>query len=698
MATQLDLKRIKTMNLVLNEPVMSSLLDTKTFNIAGFEGRTGGVSASAGSGFVNGHNIEYENPFVLPIDIIRNVNNYRFVYKSELVQIHDAFNIGEKNDKSVDNKGGDSKNPGKLTNAAILTNVAVTSSLFNPLYNVQVLGITDNVPLLIDNVGGGIKDYQNNNGDCSIKRLVRESLKYNSLLGNARYRYADFMYCKDLGKVANNHLITLRKFPYPIGDHIFNYTAPSYRNNGPQDIGDYDMVGDMGRLVTWFGTEDNKLEDILKFDYGATWKELNSKIQELDSKEDSEKRGPLGQMINSMSPSYNSYAARGFAGTQNMLRGLGGRFSGPSDNMEMLRNYDKNKVYEPKNTVQDTHIYEGKLKFNHEFTLTFCYKMRAYENINQKSAFLDLMGNILEVTYKRGQFWGGRGKIVGPQPNTQGWKKANAFIDNAWEKLGNYLSALADGSLNLQDILGKLADGAQELMGQAKDKANNLLSDLGGDADTITKNLASKVKKLNDKYGISDAIKGSLKNALGRPAMYAFDSLLEGGVSGLWHVTIGNPFNPIMVMGNLIMTKAVVQHLGPLGIDDFPTEIKVTVTLKHGKSRDLTSIARMYTKGLGDIYLSNGRTSLSNWYIVPNNMGDVKSYEAHLASSDKDKVNKNNDELYANVNKSLAAQAKSDYANNDTMSGHLISPENQFLALTNQDRMFSARAVIDELA
>ena len=697
MATQLDLKRIKTMNLVLNEPVMSSLLDAKTFNIAGFEGRTGGVSASATSGFVNAHKIEYENPFVLPIDIIRNVNNYRFVYKSELVQIYDAFNISEEN-KNADKQGGDSKVKGKLTNAAILSNVAVASSLFNPLYNVQVLGISDNVPLLIDNVGGGLKDYQNNNGDCSIKRLVRESLKYNSLLGNARYRYADFMYCKDLGKVANNHLITLRKFPYPVGDHIFNYSAPSYRNNGKHDVGDFDMVGDMGRLVTWFGTEDNKLEDILKFDYAATWKELNSKIQELDSKEESEKRGPLGQMLNSMSPSYNSYAARGFAGTQNMLRGLGGRFSGPSDNMEMLRNYDKNKVYEPKNTVQDTHIYEGKLKFNHEFTLTFCYKMRAYENINQKSAFLDLMGNILEVTYKRGQFWGGRAKIVGPQPNTQGWKKANAFIDNAWEKLGNYLSALADGSLNLNDILGKLADGAQELMSQAKEKANNALSDLGSDPNTITQNLASKVKKLNDKYGISDAIKGSLKNALGRPAMYAFDSLLEGGVSGLWHVTIGNPFNPIMVMGNLIMTKAVVQHLGPLGIDDFPTEIKVTVTLKHAKSRDLTSIAKMYTKGLGDIYLSNGRTSLANWYIVPNNMGDVKSYEKHLASSDKDKTKTDNDELYKNANESLAALPDSDYKNTDFEEGHLIKPHNQFLALTNQDRMYSARAVIDELA
>ena len=73
------------------------------------------------------------------------------------------------------------------------------------------------------------------------------------------------------------------------------------------------------------------------------------------------------------------------------------------DNSETLRMAaDNNKVYTPKNTVQDNHIYEGRLILKQEMTVTFSYKLRAYENINPKSAFLDLMGNILEVTYQRG--------------------------------------------------------------------------------------------------------------------------------------------------------------------------------------------------------------------------------------------------------------------------------------------------------
>ena len=72
----------------------------------------------------------------------------------------------------------------------------------------------------------------------------------------------------------------------------------------------------------------------------------------------------------------------------------------------LLGNYDKHKVYEQQGTIQDTHIYEGKLQFSQEFTLIFDYELRAYENINPKSAFLDLLGNILSVTYKKGSFFG----------------------------------------------------------------------------------------------------------------------------------------------------------------------------------------------------------------------------------------------------------------------------------------------------
>lgn len=686
-----DTSRIKTINLSLNTEMKEILTDTKVFNFANYEHITNHRE------IYRNHGETYENVFAFPLEILRNVNNYRFIYKSPLKHIYDSYKVDDK---------------GKVNN--LVTDQAVSSSLFNPLFNVQVLGICDNVPLLNDAIG---HNYPDNLGDCSIRELVRLSNSLDSCLGNAKYRFTDFMYCRDLGKISNNHLITLRKFPYPVGDHIFKYTTRNYRNGG--DIGDYDNAGDVGRLVTWFGNEENKLSDILKYDYSASWKELNSKIQELDSKEDNPQRGPLGQILNTFNKPYNNMAAGGFAGSHNLLRGLGARFQGPSDNTDVLRNYDNNKVYTPLNTVQDTHIYEGKLKFNQEFNLVFTYKMRSYENINQKSAFLDLIGNILEVTYRRGQFWGGAQKIVGPPPNIQGWKKANAFIDGAWDKLGGYLNALADGTLNLDDILGKIAEGASQLLDQAKNGATSAVDALKGNGKSVAENVAGVLKNVDKKYGVSQLLKGSLKNALGRPAMYAFDSLLPSGISGLWHVTIGNPKNPIMAMGNLIMTKASIQHDGPLGIDDFPTEIKVTVTLKHAKSRDLTSVAHMYTKGLGALYISNARTPLSQWYkLSPAQQEVINEYEKKnniKQTNEYNMANKNSSQYIEDSEKRAKAVDASERAYNEEITklqakevtallsqsgidGYLSSPSNALVAMTNQDRVITARAVIDEIA
>ena len=130
---------------------------------------------------------------------------------------------------------------------------------------------------------------------------------------------------------------------------------------------------------------------------------------------------------------------------------------------------------------------------------------------------------------------------------------------------------------------------------------SSVLSDPMGAANDI-------LQKIKDK-GFGSAIKGSIMNKLGRPAVYAFDSLLQGDAVGLWHLTIGNPLNPIASMGNLIIDNCEISHSGPLGIDDFPTELKVVITLKHATPRDSVDIQRMYTKGRSAIYskISNNK-------------------------------------------------------------------------------------------
>ena len=162
-------------------------------------------------------------------------------------------------------------------------------------------------------------------------------------------------------------------------------------------------------------------------------------------------------------------------------------------------------------------------------------------------------------------------------------------------------------------------------------KAMNNGQPIGGISDVISmiKNMASNIGKV---------LLGGVMNALGRPVKQGLNSLLSSDPVGLWHLTIGNPKHPIMSMGNMILTDVEIQHYGPLGLDDFPTGLKVKVTLTHGMPRDKMRIEHMY--GLGDnrIYFPAGK----NIELMYDNATPIKSRSTANAS--------NTDRIAANTN------------------------------------------------
>jgi hypothetical protein len=83
-------------------------------------------------------------------------------------------------------------------------------------------------------------------------------------------------------------------------------------------------------------------------------------------------------------------------------------------------------------------------------------------------------------------------------------------------------------------------------------------------------------------------------------------TLLSPAAVGFWHVTIGNPHHPIMSLGNMILTNTTVEHYGPLGLDDFPTGLRVTCELERGKPRDIRDIEKIYMHGNDRIFSSMG--------------------------------------------------------------------------------------------
>ena len=87
----------------------------------------------------------------------------------------------------------------------------------------------------------------------------------------------------------------------------------------------------------------------------------------------------------------------------------------------------------------------------------------------------------------------------------------------------------------------------------------------------------------------------ALKSAL--PDILIAKSALSDRPVGEWHLVVGNPMNPIMVMGDLLCSKCIMTFDTEIGPDDFPTGVSFKVTLQQGKPRDKVSIERMFNLG-----------------------------------------------------------------------------------------------------
>lgn len=560
------------------------------------------------------YNISQGRPDIIDTDIAKELNSYRFWGQFQL-------------------RPEPINNPGKRSDGTIeqpeLISMIGTKSLFNNVnavpYN-TTYQISNNAPLLDSQE---LRQEIRRRGDCSIRELVRASRE--GELGRAIYNYSDFMYCKYLGRTSNNYLITLRRFPYPVGDHI-NYITTKDKN---ERIVKQPMP-DIGRMVTWMSTPGNSMSNILKYSVLMPYKKMDANIQDLNNT--AETGGILGSIMNMASPSYISSVVKGGGGDTSigvikslvspfMPKSVAGSIANTNTTNynDWAYHRDESKPYGPVDVITSTHIRrggaEGGLEFNQEISLTFDYELRSYDNINTKAAFLDLIGNILAVTYTNGKFWGGGYRATGPS-------QSNAFTNLALWKLG------ANGK---KVTLSSLGDSVLETISQIGAAFNN------GQPITGKGGLQSAIKNLSDSIG--NLLLGGALNALGRPQKQALNSLLTPAPVGLWHLMIGNPKHPIMSMGNMILTGVDISHYGPLGLDDFPTGLKVEIKLIHAKPRDAQEIEHLYNMGDYRIYHPMGKYILNMYENATPYKRSIKSITNNTKNVESTKDSKDNSEV-----------------------------------------------------
>ena len=465
------------------------------------------------------------------------------------------------------------------------TDAIGSGTSYDPLHSSE-LRISHNAPL-IDTPENRLA-MRDISRDCSIKNLVEDSKQ--GLLGRAIYSYSDFMYCKYLGRTSNNYLVTLRRFPTPVDDYISSAGSVETRNirNSPNPgstSGDKARISSsnplpIGTMVTWMNTPGNNLEEILKYNVKMSYEEKKSQWQQADVNADSSSKA-LNALAALSDSTYRKQYAAGYAGgainpymEKFLPLGLGKNMDPPYSGM--FGYVDSNRVYGPVDAIKKVY-YRGEdgLDFDQSFKLTFDYELRSYNGINGKAAMLDLISNILQTTYSPGDFWGGGYRGGGAHQNNI---FANLNIMKCNGGLSDFWNAFTQDASTITTKIGT----AVEKNGGLLETAKKVLNSLGG------------------------MLAGGFLNKLGRPQRSGASSLLVNAPTGLWHVTIGNPYHPIMSLGNMVLTNTTITHYGPLGLDDFPTGIKVECELTRGIPRDLRGIQTIYMNGNDRIYATMG--------------------------------------------------------------------------------------------
>lgn len=427
--------------------------------------------------------------------------------------------------------------------------------------------------------------------------------------GRTPYHFSDFVFCKYWNLIENNRMITLRRYPAPIVDNLQfpgmdGFSDPgkagaktddeSTSSNGgvgtnseEQGSGKKIDFPPMATAITYFGEETgNQLSDILKFTTGLNWSEVESDVFEVgtESTPDMES-GPAGLFggLGSMAKMLN--IATGNFDT-NAILNQGNLPPDPYANGPY-----ENRIIGPVNAITKVKKRERGLIYENKISLTFEYVARPIGGVNTKAALLDIISNFLVIGSASAMFWGGQHRFMG-QPikypfiggdkGIQQWYRGDplGWGESAVEGFTNKIigsGGLIDGIKNFFSSL--LGGGNGDFMGGIK----NIMS---GD------NVAANVIRAK----VAEKSKGQI------PYLTGLRALLIGEPVGEWHITIGNPLNPIAMIGNLVCENIEVEFGNELGPDDFPLEVKIIVNLEHGMPRDRDAIQSMFNRGMGRIY------------------------------------------------------------------------------------------------
>lgn len=386
----------------------------------------------------------------------------------------------------------------------------------------------------------------------SIQHLIKWSEKYPSL----QLRYQDFVYCRNIGYFPNNRLIVLRRFKNGVPDNLFDFQVKNSNTNSNA----YLYTQPLATMITWLKPDETPLS--LTFNEG--WED-GGPISDAFSQLEKDVKG--GESIKTGSNNFDSSILGALLDT------LGGDFV-RVDGVEFLgRSIEGNPNLVAGSKKRTTGPGKANIVSSISFpNLSFEYEMRYINNVDPGIAIIDLISNCLRMGTSVSEF-----------------KYPIKFLTN-----NELITNLINGEFEIN--FENFEKAMKEFFGKVKDTYTKTANEIIANASNIAKNPSGTLSKVTDKAikQFISTYRESLKASL------AYDT---GMPSGVWHITIGNPKNPIVSCGDLIVETSKLELGKELGYNDFPNTFTVTYTLKSARHRGRNELERIFNAGRGRVYV-----------------------------------------------------------------------------------------------
>jgi len=440
----------------------------------------------------------------------------------------------------------------------------------------------------------------------------------------APYYWRDFLYCKYYGTIPNNYMISLRRFATPILD---NFSLPQNVKTSKK----FECQGagrPVAQAITWFGgNTGNKLSDIISFTAGIKWttkeqsaeltqkafsqgfindtKSIAGSVTDFTSSSTGGKSGGLQTAANvanaaaiTLDPNNTSIENASFYGFRDRIKEAGG----------LLSEY----IWVSVDTIMQTYIRQPGLPFTwgngNGMNIIFEYDLTSVGEVNSKAAMLDIMANLLSIGTNYGNFLTPDFRYNNSFPAfgfPGGDRGLELFYTNPYQWIVEFGDELTNPDSGSQTAVREFSGSESDASVKLKEALTKIQA---GSMNAIS------AKKWLETEGLGKYAEKLLKLTFTPDfiANYQFPaSFLTGAPIGEWHLVIGNPCNPIAMIGNLICDNVKIDFSDSLGPDDFPTSLKATFTLKHGRDRERGEIESIFNRGDGRLYQSARETSAS---------------------------------------------------------------------------------------